>query len=66
MKMKQRYKKETEEHRREIEKRKGCENNENALKLEIMRCKMKNEELERAISDRDSRHKIGENALKLL
>lgn len=51
-KLKEKYRKETESARSEMNKRLALENNENNLKLEVMRYKLKAEELEKTVAEK--------------
>jgi hypothetical protein len=65
-KLKQKYMRETENSKNELNKRMMLEQNENHFKLEIVRMKMRNEELEKTLAERNQRMKDMAATLSLL
>ena len=54
-KLKEKYRKEAEVSKQELNKRLALQNNENNLKLEIMRLKMKAEQSQKALTDKNTK-----------
>lgn len=65
-KLKQKYMRETENSKNELNKRMMLEQNENHFKLEIVRMKMRNEELEKTLAERNQRMKDMASTLSIL
>lgn len=57
LKLKQKYQRETENSKNELSRRIMLENNENNYKLEIVRLKIRNEELEKTVQEKSLRIK---------
>lgn len=65
-KLKQKYLRETEHSKNQLNKRILLEQNENYFKLEIVRMKMRNQELEKTLAERNQRMKDMANSLSIL